>query len=180
MVSTRSMLRRIAARAESEPETVLPVLRLLAGEASPDEDPSGRPDPALRAVALQINRTRVQRAQRDFVARSWSAEQVAEHLGVRSRQAVAQRRARGTLLGGRVGHAVFYPAWQFGADGLAADLDRLLRLLREAGLGDARAVDDALRMPHSELGGRTLLDLWRSGSWDELQAWLGDIGTWQH
>jgi hypothetical protein len=178
MSSTRMLLRRIAERAETEPEVVLPVLRLLAGEI-PDDTTTAEPDPALRSVALQINRTRVQQAQRDFVAHAWSAERVAEHLGVHSRQAVAQRRARGTLLGARVGQSTYYPAWQFGPEGLAAGFDRIRTLLGEAGLLDARTADDALRMPHSELGGRTLLDLWEAGAWEELEAWLGDIGTWQ-
>jgi hypothetical protein len=179
MTSTRTLLRRIAERAETDPDAVLPVLRLLAGE-TPDETTTAVPDPALRSVALQINRARVQQAQQDFVAHAWSAERVAEHLGVHSRQAVAQRRARGTLLGARVGQSVYYPAWQFGPEGLAAGWERVRALLQEGGLVNARTADDALRMPHSELGGRTLLDLWQSGLWDEFESWLGDIGAWQH
>src|SRR4051812_47485198 len=111
MTSTRALLRRIADRAETEPDAILPVLRLLAGEF-PDDNTTAMPDPALRTVALQINRTRVQQAQREFIANAWSAERVAEHLGVHSRQAVAQRRARGKLLGSQVGQSVYYPAWQ--------------------------------------------------------------------
>lgn len=179
MTSTRALLRRVAQRAESDPDAVLPVLRFLAGEY-PDETSLATPDPALRSVAVQINRARVQQAQQEFIARAWSAERVAEHLGVHSRQAVAQRRARGTLLGSQIGRGVHYPSWQFGPEGLAGGLERVLTLLREAGLADARAADDALRMPHSALGSRTLLDLWQAGEWATLEAWLGDIGAWQH
>jgi hypothetical protein len=170
--STKALLRRIERRAKADPDAVMPVLRVLAGEKL-------EPGPTLRAVALEINRARVAEGRRDFVAHALSTEQVAQHLRVKSRQAIAQRRARGTLLGAKIDNVTYFPAWQFGPDGLATGLDRLFALLREAGVTDARAADDLCRMPHSELGGRTLLDLWQAGEWDRLQAWLGDIGGWQ-
>lgn len=170
--STRALLRRVQRRAAADPQAILPVLRVLAGERL-------EPGPTLKAVALEINRARVADARRDFVAHALATEDVAQHLGVRSRQAVAQRRARGSLVGAKVDNVTYYPAWQFGPEGLADGLPRLLALLADAGLDDARAADDALRMPHSELGGRTLLELWQTGSWDELEAWLGDISGWQ-
>lgn len=181
MTSTKTLLARIARRAEAEPDAVLPVLRVLAGE--PPLEPPGaggdEPDPALHAVALEINRARVARSRAEFLAGAWPTEQVARHLGVGSRQAVAQRRARGGLLGARVGAGTFYPAWQFGPAGLADGLDRLLQLLAEAGLAEARTADELLRMPHAELAGRTLLQVWQDGDWDTLAGWLGDIGGWQ-
>lgn len=170
--STRALLRRIQRRADADPDAILPVLRVLAGDQL-------EPGPSLKAVALEINRARVADARRDFIAHALATEEVARHLGVRSRQAVAQRRARGSLLGSKVDNVTYYPAWQFGPEGLASELPRLLALLADAGLDDARAADDALRMPHSELGGRTLLELWHTGAWAELQAWLGDISGWQ-
>jgi len=164
---------------------VLPVLRVLAGESAyqgSDGGPDDGEDPAIAAllpVALEINRARIARDRAEFAAHAWTTEQVARHLGVGSRQAVAQRRARGGLLGDRSGPATLYPLWQFGPAGLADGLDRLLDLLRETGLDDPRTADDVLRMPHSELGGDTLLQVWARGDWELLTTWLGDAGGWR-
>jgi hypothetical protein len=174
---TARLLQRVAERAKSDPDAVLPALRVLAGEA-PDGGRKRGGDPALMSVAQEINRARVLADRTAFIERSWSAERVAEHLGVQSRQAVAQRRARGTLLGATIGTKTYYPDWQFSVDGLADGLGRLLELLRENGLDDARVADDVLRMKHSELKGRRLLDAWRRGDWPTLELWLGDIGGW--
>lgn len=174
---TTRLLARVGKRAEQDPDAVLPALRVLAGEP-PYRAPDNEAREKLARVALEINRARVQAGRAEFVAHAWPTEKVAEHLGVRSRQAVAQRRQRGTLLGARLGTQTYYPAWQFGPDGLADSLGRLLELLRENGLADARVADDVLRMKHSELRGKRLLDSWRKGDWRTLETWLGDIGGW--
>lgn len=179
MTDTTTLLARVAQRAETEPDAVLPALRVLAGDKPYDSDDPQEIDPAWLAVVVEINRARVAADRAEFVTNGWTADRVAEHLGVRSRQAVAQRRQRGSLLGAQIGARTYYPAWQFGPDGLADGLDRLLALLRESGLGDARSADDVLRMQHSELHGTRLLDVWRRGDWATLEAWLGDIGGWQ-
>ena len=166
------LLRRVSRRARAEPDTVLPVLRVLAGEEP--EDPFTAAPVVLEAARV-INAARVARAQRDFVEHALTSDQVAELLGVGSRQAVAQRRARGGLLGARVGATTYHPAWQFGLDGLAPGLVRLLRLLPP----DAREADSIMRKPHSELGGRSLADLFRAGEWQPLESWLADIAGWR-
>lgn len=170
--SVSALLRRVSRRAADQPETVLPVLRVLAGEEP--ADPRIAPPPLL-AAARTVNAARVERARRDFVEHGLTTEQVAGLLGIGSRQAVAQRRARGGLLGARVGATTYHPAWQFGDDGLAPGLARLLRLLP----ADAREADSIMRMPHSELGGRSLADLFRAGEWQPLESWLGDIAGWR-
>lgn len=177
--STARLLERVGKRAETDPDAVLPALRVLAGEAPYDSDHPQPVDPAWKAVVVEINRARVLADRAEFVAQAWPTEKVAEHLGVRSRQAVAQRRQRGGLLGTRLGSQTYYPAWQFGPDGLAEGLDRLLDLLRESGIEDCREADDVLRMKHSELRGKTLVDVWRRGDWPTLEIWLGDIGGWR-
>jgi hypothetical protein len=173
---TARLLARVAARAEDDPDAVLPTLRVLAGEP-PYAKNAKKKD--LHALAVEINRARLLADQAAFVANSWPAEAVAEHLGVKSRQAVAQRRQRGTLIGAPVGNQTYYPDWQFGPDGLAPELGRLLAMFRSCGIDDAREIDDVLRMPHSELRGKTLLAAWRRGDWTTLEIWLGDVSGWR-
>lgn len=172
---TVRLLERIAERAEADPDAVLPTLRVLAGEP-PYRGKGKKSD--LHAVALEINRARVLADRTEFIAHSRTAEQVAAHLGVNSRQAVAQRRQRGTLLGAVIGNQTYYPDWQFGPEGLLEGLPELLALLRESGLGDARTATDVLTMRHSELRARTLVDTWRRGDRRTVEAWLGDVGGW--
>lgn len=172
---TARLFERIARRVEDDPDAMLPPLRVLAGD--PPYAPTKR-KADLHAIALEINRARVLADRADFVAHSWPTERVAKHLGVKSRQAIAQRRQRGTLLGAKLGTQTYYPEWQFGPAGLADGLSDLLELLRGAGLDDARVADDVLRMKHSELRGRTLLDVWKRGDRRTVEVWLGDIGGW--
>ncbi|MGH3743609.1 MAG: hypothetical protein ACRDTP_01980 [Mycobacteriales bacterium] len=179
VTSTARLLARVGKRAETEPDAVLPALRVLAGEAPYDSDHPRPLDPAWKAVVVEINRARVLADRAEFVTRAWTTEKVAEHLGVRSRQAVAQRRQRGRLLGARIGAQTYYPSWQFGPEGLADGLGRLLDLLRESGIEDCREADNTLRMSHSELGGQSLLDVWLRDDWATLEVWLGDIGGWR-
>lgn len=162
-----ALMTRVRRRAEQQPDTVLPVLRLLAGEPLTDLAAG----PAVAEVAREINAARVARDRARFVAGSLTAAEVADLLGVTSRQAVAQRRARGRLLGSPVGGSVRYPRWQFGRSGLAPDLDRLLALLP----ADARTADAIMRASHAELGGRSLADAFRAGDWDTLEVWLRDV-----
>ncbi len=176
---TARLLARVAERAKDDPDAVLPTLRVLAGE--PPYAKATKRD--LHALAIEVNRSRVLADRADFLAHSWPTDKVAEHLGVRSRQAIAQRRQRGTLLGTTLGTALgtqtFYPDWQFGPTGLADGLAELLALLRGAGIDDAREADDVLRMKHSELRGKTLLERWRRGDRRTVEVWLGDIGGWR-
>jgi hypothetical protein len=166
---------RVRRRAEQQPDTVLPVLRLLAGEPraelATDPEPGAASEPAIAEVAREINAARAARDRARFVAGSLTATEVAELLGVTSRQAVAQRRARGRLLGAPVGGTVRYPRWQFGRRGLAPDLYRLLGLLPR----DARTADAIMRAPHAELDGSSLADAFRAGDWETLEAWLRDV-----
>ena len=179
MEDTTALLAKVAQRAETDPDTVLPVLRVLAGQEPYAEDGSQDLDAATMAVVLRVNRARVLADRADFREHAWTAEQVAEHLGVGSRQAVAQRRQRGTLVGAKLGTQTFYPQWQFGPDGLADGLGRLLELLRGAGVDDAREADSVLRMKHSELRRGTLLATWRRGEWGTVETWLGDVAGWR-
>jgi hypothetical protein len=178
-VLTDDLLRRLQERAEAYPDFV-ETLEFLADAPPADEIDGGtEPDPELLALARRINAGRAAEAEADFEAHSLTAEEVATRLGVASRQAVAQRRARGSLLGAPLRGRVRYPAWQFGTSGLHPDLPRLIALLTENGITGADEADDIMRMEHSSLGGRSLVEVWQAGDWDLLGAWLGDIGGWR-
>jgi hypothetical protein len=173
------LLRRLQERADAHPDFV-ETLEFLANATPPDEiDGGAEPDPELLALARRINAGRAAEAEADFEAHSLTADEVAARLGVGSRQAVAQRRARGTLLGAMLHGRVRYPVWQFTTSGLHPDLPRLLTLLAENGITGGDEADDIMRMEHSSLGGRSLLDVWLAGDWALLGAWLGDIGGWR-
>lgn len=174
MSETARLLKQVAKRARDDPDAILPTLRVLAGEP-PYPTPAKN---ALRDLAIEINRARVLADRAAFVERSWSTDRVAAHLGVTSRQAVAQRRQRGTLLGAAVGTQTYYPDWQFTPDGLLEGLPTLLQLLLDAELREARTATDVLTMEHSELPARTLLETWRRGDRRAVEVWLGDIGGW--
>ena len=165
----RTLLRRVSRRAADDPDSVLPVLRLLAGDAAYPDDAE-----SLHEIATEINAARVARLRRNLIESALPTDAVLQLLGV-SRQALAQRRARGGLLGARIGPTTYYPAWQFGPTGVASGLDRLLALLPR----DAWAADDLMRTPHTELDGRSLADVFAAGEWDVLEAWLGDVAGWR-
>jgi hypothetical protein len=60
-----------------------------------------------------------------------TAEEAARMLGI-TRQAIDNRRKRGTLLAVLLGRRGYrYPAWQFTADGVLPGLDRTLKALAE-------------------------------------------------
>jgi hypothetical protein len=62
-----------------------------------------------------------------------TSEEAGQVLGV-TRQAIDNRRKRGTLLAVPLGRRGYrYPAWQFGPDGVLPGLDRVLKALGETG-----------------------------------------------
>jgi hypothetical protein len=168
------LLKRLRSKVKEHPE-FLETLEFLAREPM-QEDSGEQPDPELLALARRINAERAREDDDDFVAHSLTAEQVAQRIGVTSRQAVAQRRARGSLLGAEVRGKVRYPEWQFTSTGVVPDLPELFVLLEQHGVRNARVADSVLRMPHTRLDGGALVDVWRKGDWPLLRAWFADIG----
>lgn len=59
-------------------------------------------------------------------------------------------RTRGKLLGTAVGNQTYFPAWQFDADRVRADLPRILELLGRY-TSDPLAADRIMRLEHPEL-----------------------------
>lgn len=164
------LLRRVAARAAADPDSVLPVLRMLVGDDEPEQV-----DEAVLAAAEIVNFRRLAKARRTYVASALTTEQVAEHLGGASRQAVAARRARGGLIAITVGTTAYHPDWQFGPQGLVPGLGRVLDALREI-RASALSADALMRTPHGDLGGRNLAQLLAAGEVDTVVARILDTG----
>ncbi|MEP7054505.1 MAG: hypothetical protein ABI912_04585 [Actinomycetota bacterium] len=155
------LLSRVAARAAVDPESVLPVLRVLVGDDEPAEDVDEK---VLQAAEL-VNSRRLEKARRTFMSSALTTEQVGALLGGASRQAVSARRGRGGLLAITVGTTAYHPDWQFGPEGVVTGLGRVLDALRAIRAGPLSA-DALMRAPQADLGGRSLADLLRDGVGD--------------
>jgi len=101
----------------------------------------------------------------DLVGPFYDTAKVAGVLGV-TVAAVRSRHARGSLLALRAGSGAWvYPVWQFDGDVLPG-LAKVLKVLGDGVSG--WSVLAWLRSPESELGGRTPLEVLRSGGEGEL------------
>lgn len=146
-----TLLERVAAAAERDPATVRPVLQVLAGD-TPDRVE------ALRPIAARVNAERLRAILEEFKAGSWTTVEVLRHLRrFRSRQAVHALRARSRLVGRTIGNATWFPRWQFADGDLRPDLDEILAVLTEFST-DAVACDRIMRLPRSELRGRSIAE----------------------
>lgn len=122
-------------------------------EAAP---PSGPPDTADGATLAELelrNLLRVFAGWRRLEERSLSGPQLQRQTGL-TRQRLQQLRAEGKLLGLRVPlrRELYYPAWQFAADGAPLPaLPRLLAVADEARL-DPAALDALMTNPRASEG----------------------------
>jgi hypothetical protein len=165
------LLRRVAARAAVDPDSVLPVLRVLVG----DDEPAEEIDERVLEAAEIVNTRRLAKARRNFMSAAMTTEQVGEQLGGASRQAVSARRARGGLLAITVGTTAYHPDWQFGPEGVVRGLGRVLDALREIRASPLSA-DALMRAPQSDLDGRSLADLLAQGDVDTVVSRILDTG----
>lgn len=165
-----ALMRRVAARAAADPDAVLPVLRMIVGD-----DEGEQVDDAVLAAAELVNSRRLAKARRTFMVAALSTEQVGEHLGGSSRQAVGARRARGGLIAITVGTTAYHPDWQFGPEGVVPGLGRVLDALREIRTS-ALSADALMRAPQADLGGRTLAQLLLAGEVELVVARIMDTG----
>jgi hypothetical protein len=140
----------IEARAEAEPDAVVPLLELLA---NPDgESTVGGDRTVAHAAARRVNAERLAVAERELRAGSWGTGEVRERLGA-SRQAVHVRLQAGHLLAAKVGSRLVYPDWQFTPTGARPRLAEVLAALRAIVGDDARAADAVMRAPQPDLPG---------------------------
>ena len=143
-----------------------PVLQALVGERP--ETPQ-----QLVPVARVINEARRSQALEEFVAGALSTTSVVELLpSISTPQGVHRLGDRGRLLRRTVGRVTYWPAWQFGDEGLRRDLPQLLALLWEYVDDDAVAADRVMRWPREELGGRSIAGCLDDdpGAWRALRA----------
>lgn len=102
-----------------------------------------------------------------------TAEEAARTLGV-TRQAIDNRRKRGTLLGVQLGRRGFrYPAWQFTADGVLPGLDRTLKAMDDQSPWIQLAF---MLNPNAWLDGNRPLDALRQGQVDAVRSAASQYG----
>jgi hypothetical protein len=173
-VSLTAVLDRLRARAEADP-ALMETLQHLA-DADPLADPFAVPVDDVRQLARAVNRQRQADRLAQLRARSLTTRQVVQALAsVSDRKGVDRRRARGSLLGIRIGNEMLHPDWQF--DRRRGDtregLDRVLAALREVAADplDADAVATAAR---HEAAGASVADLLADGDVEGAVAlvWL--------
>ncbi|MGH9042628.1 MAG: hypothetical protein ACRDZ3_20630 [Acidimicrobiia bacterium] len=148
--AVEALIARVLVEARRDPRRVGPVLQVLVGE---EPDHVG----GLREVASRLNESRLESVLEEFRDGSVTADAVRRLLGLRSRQAVHQLRQRGRLLGRTLGNTTWFPVWQFAAGTMRPDLPALLGRLRQFST-DAVAADRIMRLPRSELDGRSLAE----------------------
>jgi hypothetical protein len=156
--SAHAVLEAVARRLEQDPQHVMPTLRLLANQdalpAATDEDTIG--------LARRVNAQRLSGRLAEFRAQAVATSEVRELLGGVSRQAVSARVANRQLLAHEIAATLYFPDWQFGADGPVAGLARVVPALLERGRGPL-AADALMRTPLPEAGGRSPAQLLAEG-----------------
>lgn len=161
------VLDAIARRLRESPDEVLPTLRVLA-------DPDALPEPSddhVVGVARRVNAHRLQEHLARFRAGALSTGEVREALGGVTRQAVAARVASRSLLSLEIAGRSWFPAWQFGPEGVRAGLPRVVQALAEGGRG-ALAADSLARAPIAEEGGASVAELLAAGRVDDALHYI--------
>jgi hypothetical protein len=156
--SPAMVLAAVSRRLESDPDMVLPTLRLLA---DPDALPQAG-DSITIDLARRVNDARLAGALTAFRARAVTTGEVREALGGVSRQAVAFRVAHGQLMALTIGGRLFFPAWQFSDVGTWPRLPDIVEALRTGGRS-VLAADRLMLTPLADQQGATLADLLRRG-----------------
>lgn len=169
-MSLTAVLDRLRDRAESDPALV-DTLQHLA-DAYELEDPFAAPSDDMRQLARHVNRQRQADRLAQLRTRSLTTRQVVELLpSVSDRKGVDRRRARGSLLGIRIGNQMLHPEWQF--DRRRRDtrqgLDRVLAALDEVA-ADPFDADTIATAPRPDAGGASIADLLADGNVDGAVA----------
>lgn len=165
-----AVLDRLRSRAEDDPALV-ETLQHLA-DAGRVDDPFAMPDEDVRRVARQVNRGRQADRLAHLRARSLTTGQVVDLLAsVSDRKGVDRRRARGSLLGVRMGNQTLHPQWQF--DRRRRDthpgLGRLLAAL-DTVAADPIDADAIATTPQPDADGRSIADMLAEGEVDAAVA----------
>jgi hypothetical protein len=169
--SSETVLQAVTRRLESDPERVLPTLRLLADpDALPDAD-----DVVTIALAHRINEARLAGALTAFRARALTTGQVREALGGVTRQAVAFRVTQRQLLALEIGGRLFFPSWQFGVEGALPRIREIVDGLLKGGRS-VLAADRLMVTPIADDNGSTPADLLAQGDVDRALHYVMAAG----
>ncbi|TVR38065.1 MAG: hypothetical protein EA388_00535 [Nitriliruptor sp.] len=164
------VLDRLRERAESDPALLETLQHLVDSE--PVVDPFGTPAEDVTELARTLNEQRQADRLSQLRARSLTSGQVVEMVpSISDRKGVDRRRARGTLLGIRIGNQMLHPSWQFDprrGDTLAG-LRRVLAALAEV-VSDGLDADAIAIMPRAEADGASVADLLADGHIDAAVA----------
>ena len=169
--SSATVLQAVTRRLESDPERVLPTLRLLA-------DPDALPDAgdvATIELAHRLNEARLAGALTAFRARALTTGEVREVLGGVSRQAVAFRVSQRQLLALEIGGRLYFPSWQFGPEGAVPRIWEVVDALLEDGRS-VLAADRVMLMPIADSHGSTPADLLAQGDVDRVLHYVTTAG----
>jgi hypothetical protein len=146
---TQRVLDMVAQRLHSEPNRVLPTLRLLIDADSLVQVDDDR----TLELARTLNTQRLAELRAAFQTRALTTAQVMGVLGV-SRQALSARVGHRRLLAVEIGGTLRFPDWQFGLDGLVSGVDKVVPELLEGRRG-VLAADAIMRTPLEDEAGRS-------------------------
>ncbi len=164
------LLQRVAVEAKRDPSRVEPVLRAILG-ALPQVSPT------LRRVSHSVNDAGRLTALAEFTDAALTTRQALERLPtITTPQGIHRLRKIGRLLGRTIGNATYWPSWQFGDVGLRKDLEKLLAALRRYVGDDEIAADRVMRLPRTELGGRSLAEVLDGDAADSAWVMLDTLG----
>jgi hypothetical protein len=169
--AVQAVLDAVAHRAETEPEAVVPTLRLLADlDALPDSGDTQTVD-----LAHRLNAQRLIARRDQFRAHALSTSEVRAVLGGVSRQAVAARVANKSLLALEIGGRLHFPDWQFGGDGVLTGVPEVVAVLSRSGRG-ALAADALMRGGVPEAGGRSPAQMLAAGEVEDAVHYIRIAG----
>ena len=164
-----ALLAAVRRRLEEDPDSLLPTLQLLV---DPGVDPT---DESSVSFVRTLNAYRMVSRLRELRGRSYTTREVAEMLGGVSRQAVAQRVAKGRLMSIQISGRAYFPDWQF-AHGRPVDrLPEVITALQETD-HDTFTADAFMTNPLPEEGGRTPAELLAAGETDRALHYVWAAG----
>lgn len=151
------------------PSDIGGLARLLSRQAA-NESAIGEADPVAEAVLRSVG---AKQQLLEEAGGAFEAAQVADLLRI-SRQAVNQRRTRGTLLGVPAGSRYLYPACQFTETGVVPHLGEALGAFQE--LGDPWTRLSVLLSGEDVLDGETVIEALRRGHVENALAEIRRFG----
>ena len=167
-----AVLEELAHHAEQDDAFAEALAFLAKAHLDIGDDPFDRPSDEVLAVARRMNDSRLDARRQALVDEAFTTAEVVELIATMSdRRAVDRRRHRGTLLGIKVGNAIYHPGWQFDrrAGETRPGLPQVLTALDEV-TADAMAVHQLMTAPHAQLDGRSLGEVFADGDIERTVA----------